>query len=100
MNFIRRYYYDLLTGETLISYMTQGEIEPNTIEQDVELYGLTNYGYFEWTEPDEQIEANFANSYGRVTVDVSKEPHELVFDFTPLPEPEELNVEEIDGYQV
>lgn len=78
--------------------MMQGDITPLTIEEEVELYKLTNYGYFEWIEPDEQVEANFVNSYGRVTVNVSKEPHELVFDFTPLPEPEPIEVQDYKGY--
>lgn len=84
--FIRRHFYDLSTGETLHSYMMQGYIKPVAIEQDAENYNLENYGVFEWTEPDEQIEKNFLEAYD-VIVDVSKTPHELVFDFTPPPEP-------------
>lgn len=84
--FIRRHFYDLNTGETLHSYMMQGHIKPVTAEQDAENYNLTNYGVFEWTTPNEQIENNFMTAYG-VTVDVTKTPHELVFDFTPPPEP-------------
>jgi len=90
MDFIRRHFYDLTTGETLQSYSMEGDISPGTVEQDAEVYGLSNYGYFEWLEKDEEVEANFANSYGRVTVDVAAEPPVLVFDLSPLPEPEEI----------
>lgn len=86
--FIRRLFYDLTTGAILQSYTMQGDIIIVTAEEDAEFYGLENWGVFEWLEPDEQIEKNFSEAYG-VTVDVGKEPHELVFDFTPPPpEPE------------
>lgn len=86
--FIRRHFYDLNTGETLQSYMMQGHIKPKTVEEDAKNNNLENYSVFEWTEPNEQIENNFMTSYD-VTVDVTKTPHELVFDFTPpVPEPE------------
>jgi len=84
--FLRRHFYDLTTGETLFAYTMEGDGEPPTVETDVQANNLTNYGLFEWTEPDPEIEQNFEDSYGRVTVDVST--GELVFDFSPLPEPE------------
>lgn len=87
MNFIRRHFYDLTTGHILSSYMMQGDIEPPTAEQEAEICGLSNWGLFEWTESNEEVEKNFMEA-ANITVDVSKEPHELVFDFTPLPEPE------------
>lgn len=86
--FIRRHYYDLTTGATLRSYMMEGDIAPLPPEEEAEICNLTNYGLFEWTEHDPEIEQSLKDSYGRVTVDVSKEPHEMVFDFSPLPGPE------------
>lgn len=85
--FIRRLFYDLSTGEALQSYMMQGDIAPVVVEEEAARCELENWGVFEWMEPDEQIEKNFSEAYG-VTVDVAKEPHELVFDFTPPPVPE------------
>lgn len=85
--FVRRLFYDLSTGIGLFSYTMEG-CSPPSVETDVRANNLTNYGLFEWTEPDPEIEQSFTDSYGRVTVDVSKEPPVLVFDFSPLPEPE------------
>lgn len=86
MLFLRRFFYDLTTGEELLSYTMQSNVTPPAIEVDVANNNLTNYGLFEWTTPDPEIEQSFQDSYGRVTVDVST--GELVFDFSPLPEPE------------
>lgn len=87
--FIRRYYYDLLTGKTILSYMRQGDILKGSIEEDFlfyeELQGkdLSQVGVMEWEEPDAQIEENFASHNG-----VKVENGELVFyDETPV-EPE------------
>ena len=91
--FIRRYYYDNTSGETVLSYWMEGSIFLPTIESDYENHeelsnrSTDNTGLFEWTEKDEEIEQNFVDSYDRVSVDVTKDPHELVFDFSPLPEP-------------
>lgn len=87
--FIRRFFYDLTTGDVLLSYMMQGDIAPGTPEQDAEFYELENWGVFEWTKPDEEIEKNFLGAY-KVTVDITKNPHELIFDFNPPIIPEEV----------
>lgn len=85
--FIRRLYYDLTDGHTLYSYMMSGAIQVLPADEVAAGLGLTNYAYMEWSEPDPAIEDSFARSYGRVSVDVSQDPHELVFDYSEPPEP-------------
>ena len=85
--FIRRLYYSNETGETLHSYMMAGNITVLSADEVAEGLGLTNYAYMEWLEPDQEIEDSFSRSYGRVSVDVMQEPHELVFDMSEPPEP-------------
>lgn len=84
--FIRRLYYNLTDGHTLYSYMMSGAIVILPAEEVAEELGLTNYAYMEWTELDQAIEDSFARSYGRVSVDVSQDPHELVFDYSEPPD--------------
>lgn len=97
MAFIRRHFYDLDTGKTLRSYHMQGWIEPISIEEEAILYSLSNYGLYEWTEPDAEIEQAFEDSYGRVTVDITQTPPQLVFDYSPLPEPEPTEAEDMQA---
>lgn len=88
--FIRRYYYDKTSGNTVLSYSMDGDIRIQTVQQDYEFYtalsgrNTENTGLFEWLEKDPVIEQNFRDSYGRITVDVSQSPHTLVFDTTPI----------------
>lgn len=85
--FVRRLYYSNETGETLHSYMMSGAIQVSPADEVAGGLGLTNYAYMEWLEPDSAIEDSFARSYGRVSVDVTQEPHALVFDLSEPPEP-------------
>ena len=87
--FIRRLFYNPETGEVLHSYMMQGDIKPLSAAQEAARLGITDYAYFEWTSPDSEIEQNFTDSYGRVSVDVSGEEPALVFDFSQIQEPED-----------
>lgn len=80
--FIRRLYYNDV-GEALHSYMMQGDIKPHTAEQEAAHLGLEDWNVMEWSEADPEVEQNFADSCGRVSVDM--ESCELVFDFSPLP---------------
>ena len=48
---------------------------------------IRDSAYMEWLEPDQAIEDSFTRSYGRVSVDVSQDPHALVFDLSEPPEP-------------
>lgn len=84
--FIRRLYYGTQTGETLHSYMMSGAIQVLPADEVAAGLGLTDYGCMEWTEPDQAIEDSFARSYGRVSVDVSQDPHDLIFDFSEPPD--------------
>lgn len=83
--FVRRLYYDA-TGAMLHSYMMAGSITVLPADEVAAGLGLTNYAYMEWSEPDPAIEDSFARSYGRVSVDVSQDPHELVFDYSEPPD--------------
>ena len=84
--FVRRLYYDT-TGAMLHSYMMAGSITVLPADEVAAGLGLTNYAYMEWLEPDQAIEDSFTRSYGRVRVDITQEPHELVFDCSEPPEP-------------
>lgn len=91
--FVRRLYYDFATGETLHGYVMSGDIVILPADEVAAGLGLTNYAYMEWLEPDPAIEDSFARSYGRVSVDVTQEPHELIFDFSEPPDaPSALDV--------
>lgn len=81
--FIRRLYYNHTTGEMLHSYMMEGDIKPISAWDEAARLGLENWAVMEWREPDPEVEQNFIDSYGRVSVDM--ESGELVFDFSPLP---------------
>ena len=81
--FIRRIFYNSETGEILHSYMMQGDIKPRTAEQEATHLGLEDWNVMEWSNPDPEVEQNFIDSYGRVSVDM--ESGEPVFDFSPLP---------------
>ena len=83
--FVRRLYYDFATGFLLHSYMMSGAIQVLPADEVAAGLGLANYAYMEWLEPDPAIEDSFARSYGRVSVDVSQDPHELVFDYSEPP---------------
>lgn len=98
--FVRKLYYDLITGEVLSSHMRQGSVRMTTFDEDVaflpELVGRTeaDTGCIVWTEPDVVIEEAFSKATG-VTVDVVANPHQVVFDYTPIPEePEPIEVME------
>lgn len=88
--FIRKLYYDLTTGAVLSSHMRQGDVIMTTFAEDVavlpELAGRTeaDTGCMVWTEFDSVIEEAFAAATS-VSVDVAAEPHQIVFDYTPLP---------------
>lgn len=85
--FVRRLYYDLGSGTTLYSYVMSGDIVILSADEVAAGLGLANYAYMEWLEPDQAIEDSFTRSYGRVSVDVTQEPHALAFDYSEPPEP-------------
>lgn len=92
--FIRRLYYDNETGEVLHSYMMQGAIKPLSAADESARLCLENWLVMEWREPNPEIEQDFIDSFGRVSVDISGDAPVLVFDFSPLPEPEKTELEQ------
>lgn len=61
--FRRRFFYDLSTGAALRSCMAQGDLKRiYPAGQEAADVGLTNWGMFEWDEPDAAIEAAFADA--------------------------------------
>lgn len=100
--FVRRHYYDLSTGETVYSYMMQGSVLQRSVEEDFSTYyqllerSLEDTGFFEWLEPDEVIEQQFAEHDN-----VKVENGELVFFNLPEPEYEEPTYEELfEAYNI
>ena len=95
--FVRKLYYDLITGEVLSSHMRQGCVRMTTFGEDVaflpELMGRTeaDTGCMAWTEPDPVIEDGF-NTATTILVDVTQNPHQVVFDYTPVEEEPEPTV--------
>lgn len=86
--FIRRLYYNNETGEVLYSYMMQGHIRPIPAYDEAARLELESWSVMEWFTPDCEIEQNFTDSYGRVSVDMSGEEPVLAFDFSEVPEVE------------
>ena len=87
--FLRRLFYDLITGEMLkMSLLTGAAIAPSV---DEEAEGLTNWGVIEWTTPDPATEAAMAsadedgNPRGvTVKVDTSSTPAKLTDTYAPV----------------
>lgn len=92
--FVRKIYYDLSTGAVLESHMRQGNVRMTTFAEDCStlpsLVGRTdeNTGCTVWTEPDAAVEDAFAACTG-VSVDVTRQPHQLLFDYTQPNDPEQ-----------
>ena len=74
--YIRRFYYDLKSGERILSYMRQGDVLKGNAEEDFlacpELLGRStgDTGLFEWTELIPETESQFstasrAHAHGR-----------------------------------
>lgn len=85
----RRLFYDLATGEVIRAYTAQGDIrKPYPPEAEADALGLTNWGVFAWEEYTPEAEAQFApfDADGNarmvsVRVDVSQQPHSLIFEY-------------------
>lgn len=91
--FVRKLYYNLFDGVVFESIMMEGNVRLTTFEQDtatlpsLEGRTKTDTGCMVWTEPDPEIEAGFEGATG-VSVDVTQTPHKIVWDYTPIEEPE------------
>ena len=92
--FVRRHYYDIASGETVLSYMLSGDVLTGSIDKDykrqeaLQSRDQAETGCFEWFEPDDEIESKFAQPCVITVVD-----GELVF--TPIEKPEEPTYEEL-----
>ena len=66
--YIRRFYYDLKSGERILSYMRQGDVLKGNAEEDFlacpELLGrsVADTGVFQWEEPETEVEEQFAGA--------------------------------------
>ena len=66
--YIRRFYYDLKSGERILSYMRQGDVLKGNAEEDFlacpELSGRStgDTGLFEWTELIPETESQFSTA--------------------------------------
>ena len=93
--FVRKLYYDTTTGVVIRSSMMQGHVRLTTTAEDMaalpELAAYAdapdNLGVMVWTEPDATVEDCMSRATG-ISVDVSVTPHVIVYDYTPLPDPE------------
>lgn len=91
MRFVRRIYYDKLTGEVLDSHMAQGDIVVLPVSEELailpELAGRTetDTGVLEWLTPDPEVEAMAAVKMP--VVDVSGGVPVLGWADWPEPEP-------------
>lgn len=101
--FIRRFYYDVNTGEQLYSYTAEGKrLYPKPQNAEAQALHLENWGCMKWTTPDAAIEAAFSevDAEGNprmvdVSVDVSGAEPQLVFNYTPIED-----IEGDDPYEI
>lgn len=95
--FLRRIYYNTLSGEILLNYSMNGDLMIVDTTKDIQFHRLNEYvliediGVFEWLEPDEEIESKFNGGYS-ISIDVSTTPHQIIF--TEIPEPEPIPEDE------
>lgn len=91
--YIRRVLYDPITGAVLYVYTQHGDFEYTQPAVMAALIGHSDAACMEWTTPDSAIEAAFAetDSDGKarrvnVSVDVSGEEPQLVFEYEAIEE--------------
>ena len=87
--FLRRLFYDLITGEMLKIYLQTGAAIAPRVDEEAE--GLTNWGVIEWTTPDPATEAAMASADEdgnpravTVKVDASSTPPKLTYTYAPV----------------
>lgn len=101
MKYIIRIYYALATGEIIFFYTQSGEaIAIMPLSHDFAVYpqladrSEADTGCLEWTERDEELEAKLTSGEYIARVDVTQEPHTLVFVEPPEdPDPELTDAE-------
>ena len=91
--FIRRFFYDLTSGEQLRCYTAEGNKLKNIPpEQEAIKWGLENWGAMTWTEKIPEIESAFSNTDtdgNPREVRPYVEDGELKFEYTPIVVPDD-----------
>lgn len=100
----RRLFYDTNSGDIVRMWCADGSIRLLAKDEEAALCGLTNCSCMEWTEPDEEIEAAFADTDAdgnprvvNVSVDVSGADPQLVFAYEAVPEPEQSEYDDMQS---
>ena len=101
MAFVRWVFYDA-TGAVQYVGMQRGNFKRISADAMAAALGLTNCSCMEWTEPDAEIEAAFADTDAdgnprvvNVSVNVSGAEPQLVFEYASVPEPEQSEAEDM-----
>ena len=101
MTFVRWVFYDV-TGAVQYVGMQRGNFKRISADDMAAALGLTNYACMEWTEPDADIEAAFADTdvdgnprIVNVSVDVSGTEPQLLFAYEAVPEQEQSEAEDM-----
>ena len=101
MAFVRWVFYDD-TGAVQYVGMQRGDFKHIPAYELASALGLTNCSCMEWTEPDAEIEAAFADTDAdgnprivNVSVDVSGAEPQLVFEYAAVPEQEQSEAEDM-----
>ena len=101
MAFVRWVFYDN-TGAVQYIGMQRGDFKHIPASELASALGLTNCSCMEWTEPDAEIEAAFADTDAdgnprvvNVSVNVSGAEPQLVFEYAAVPEQEQSEVEDM-----
>lgn len=91
MSFVRWIFYSPNTGEVLYIHTQQGDFVRGTADELISALDPTNWSVMEWTEPDEEVEAAFANVDAdgnprrvNVSVDVTGSEPQLVFEYEKI----------------
>lgn len=98
MMYIRRIFYDLMSGEIILSYSQAGtmlDIMPLshdfTVHHQLSDRTEEDTGCLEWQERDEEVEGKLVGGEYIARVDVTQTPHVLVFDVPPVEDDPELS---------
>ena len=101
MAFVRWVFYDD-TGAVQYIGMQRGDFKHIPASELASALGLTNCSCMEWTEPDAEIEAAFADTDAdgnprvvNVSVNVSGAEPQLVFEYAAVPEQEQSEAEDM-----
>ena len=101
MAFVRWVFYDD-TGAVQYIGMQQGDFKRISADDMAAALGLSVCSCMEWTEPDAEIEAAFADTDAdgnprvvNVSVNVSGAEPQLVFEYASVPEPEQSESEDM-----